>query len=89
VNVFLYVLWAFFGLGVICLILACTPWADGTPEPPACLTCSDPAGMGGCTCAVRCGHRFCRGRRLQATWNDDDIAQAAAMGIDLERSGQR
>jgi hypothetical protein len=56
-TTFLYVLYAFAGLGVICLILACTPWVDGTPaEPPA--------------------------------WNDDDPAWAAAMGIDLERSGQ-
>lgn len=87
-TTFLYVLYAFAGLGVICLILACTGWAETPIEPPACQTCSDPAGMGDCACTVRCGHRFCRGRRLQATWNDDDPAWAAAMGIDLERSGK-
>ena len=62
---------------------------DAIATAVTCQTCADPTGMGPCTCAARCGHRFCRGRRLQATWNDDDPIWAAAMGIDLERTGQR
>jgi hypothetical protein len=89
VTVFEYVLYGFFGLGVICLILACTPWTDGTPaEAPACAACSDPSGMAWCVCPVFCGHRLCRGRRVQARWSpgDMDVLDGDLTGI--KREGQ-
>jgi hypothetical protein len=89
VTTFLYVLYAFFGLGVICLILACTGWAETPIEPPACETCSDPSGMGRCDdCPVFCGHRLCRGRRTEARWTGSDMDVLAGDLTSIKREGQ-
>lgn len=85
--IFFYVLYAFAGLGVICLILAVTGWAETPIEPPACDACSDPSGIGACICTLFCGHRFCYGRRTEARWTPDDMDVLAGDLTSITREG--
>lgn len=53
-----------------------------------CENCSDPSGMGWCTCPIFCGHRLCRGRRVQARWSPNDMDVLAGDLTSIKREGQ-
>ena len=52
-----------------------------------CGTCSDPTGLGACICTLFCGHRLCRGRRVQARWAPHDMEVLAGDLTSLNREG--